>query len=492
MIPFSSVPSNLRVPFVAVEVDNSRAQQGPALLAYRALLIGQKIASGTATANSRHRVTSADQVATLAGRGSQLHRNAKAYFANNGFTETWIGVLEDNGAGVVAMGTLTVTGPATADGTLSLYVAGELVQVAVTSGDTATDVAAAIVAAITAAADLPVTAAVGGLGSEHIVTVTARNKGTAGNDVNLRLNYLDSEATPAGIAVAIVAMASGATNPVLTTLLAALGDTWYQIIAHPYTDATSLTALEAELADRYGPMRMIPGVAIASAAGSVSTLGSLGDTRNSPHSVLLSQPGASPMTPPAEFAAAVAGVVAFQAPADPARPLQTLEIKGVVAPAEADYFTLQERNLLLFDGVGTTKVSGGQVQIERLVTTYQTNAAGSVDTSYLDATTLLTLIYLRYSFRTRIQTRFPRVKLANDGARLGPGQAVITPLIGKGEALNWFRDMEALGLVENFDQFKTDLVVERNALDPNRLDFKLSPDLINQLIVGAVNVSFLL
>jgi hypothetical protein len=39
--------------------------------------------------------------------------------------------------------------------------------------------------------------------------------------------------------------------------------------------------------------------------------------------------------------------------------------------------------------------------------------------------------------------------------------------------------MEELGLVENFDQFKTDLVVERNASDPNRLDFLLPPDIIN-------------
>ena len=490
-IPFASVPSNLRVPFVAVEIDNSQAQQGPALLAYRVLIIGQKTSAGSATANTLHRVTTADQVATLAGRGSQLHRMARAYFANNRFTDTWVGVLADNGSGVAATGTLTVTGPATADGTLSLYVAGDLVQVPVSSGDTATTVAAAIAAALPSTSDLPVTGAIGGTGSEHIVTATARNKGTAGNDIDLRLNYQDGESTPAGIAVAIVDMASGATNPVLTSLVAAMGDTWFQVVAHPYTDATSLTALEGELADRFGPMRMIDGVAITSASGTQSALGTLGDSRNSPHSIIIAQPGANPLTPPAEFAAAVAAVVAFNAPRDPAQPLQTLEVKGVLAPADADLFTLQERNLELYDGIATSKVSaGGQVQLERLVTTYQTNAAGSQDTSYLDATTMLTLLYLRYSFRVQIQNRFPRAKLANDGVRLGPGQPVITPLIGKAEALNWFRDMEELGLVEGFAQFKADVVVERNVSDPNRLDFLLPPDLINQFIVGGVSIQF--
>jgi phage tail sheath gpL-like len=166
-------------------------------------------------------------------------------------------------------------------------------------------------------------------------------------------------------------------------------------------------------------------------------------------------------------------------------------VKGVKAPAEADRFTLTERNLALYDGVGTTRVAaGGEVQLERIVTTYQANAAGAADTSYLDVTTMLTLLYLRYSFRNRILVRYPRHKLANDGTRFGAGQAVITPKIGKAEAVGWFREMEELGLVEGFEQFKNDLVVERNASDPNRLDFLLPPDLINAFVIGAASLQF--
>lgn len=107
-------------------------------------------------------------------------------------------------------------------------------------------------------------------------------------------------------------------------------------------------------------------------------------------------------------------------------------------------------------------------------------------------TTLLTLLYLRYDWRNRLQTRYPRHKLAGDDvlARIGSGQAIITPKLGRGEALMWFRDMERRGLVEGFDQFKADLVVERNASDPNRLDFMLPPDLMNQLIVAAAQIRF--
>jgi phage tail sheath gpL-like len=485
-ISFNSIPSSIRIPFVSVEIDNTLANQGAALLAYRVLLVGQKTSAGTAAANSLTRVTSASQVLTLAGRGSMLHRMALRYFQNNAFTETYIGVVEDNGAGVAANGTITVSGPSTAAGTVNLYLGGTLVTVAVASGDSANSIATAINAAINANLDLPVTSTV----LNAVVTVTFRHKGLVGNSFDMRANYQDGEAYPAGVSLAFVALASGTTAPALTTLIAAMGDMWFQVWGMPYADSTTLTAVEAELSSRFGPMRMIDGVAITSAAGSASTLGTLGDTRNSPHVCITSQPGELPLTPPMEFAAAVAAVVALNANIDPARPFQTLALACVLEPAESDLFTNTERNLLLFDGVSTSKASGGVVQIERLVTTYQTNGAGASDPSYLDATTMLTLLYLRFSFRNRILTRYPRHKLANDGTRYGAGQAVITPLIGKAEAVAWFREMEELGLVENFDSFVANLVVERNGSDANRLDFLLPPDLINQFIVGAVKIQF--
>ena len=68
----------------------------------------------------------------------------------------------------------------------------------------------------------------------------------------------------------------------------------------------------------------------------------------------------------------------------------------------------------------------------------------------------------------------------------------MTPSIGKAEAIAKFRAWELQGLVENIDQFKNDLVVERDPNNPNRLNFLLPPDLINQFIVGGTTIQFLL
>lgn len=482
-----TIQSNLLTPFTAVEIDASNASQGPALLSYSALVIGQRLSTGSAAADTIVPCSSVADAILKAGRGSMLHRQAVAWFAANTSVPLYLGVLDDDGAGVAASGTITVSGPATADGTVVLYLGGERITVGVTSGDTADDVAAAINTAINAALDLPVTSTV----LAEVVTVTFRHKGLVGNSYDMRDSYRDDESLPSGVGLVYVPLASGTTNPTITSLITAMGDTWWQIWSHPYTDATSLTAIENELSSRFGPLRMIDGLAITSAADTLANLTTLGNGRNSPHNCIVAQPGESPLTPPMEFAAEVAGVVALYGQDDPARPFQTLSMSRALPPAETELFTREERNNLLTDGIGTTlSAAGGQARLERIITTYQTNAAAAPDTAYRDATVMLTLLYLRYSFRVRMQTRYPRHKLADDGAIVGPGQFVLTPKGGAGEAVTWFREMEQLGLVENFDQFQADLVVARSVTDPNRLEFFLPSDLINFLAVTAATIGF--
>lgn len=490
-ISFNDVPATDRVPFVFVEFDSTQAQQGPALLQYQGLLIGQKTAAGTAVADTIVAVTSIDDAIAKGGRGSMLHRMAIAWFASNKSTPLYIGVLADDAGGTAATGTILVAGPATEDGTIALYLGGERITVGVNSGDASTDIATAISDAVNADDDLPVTAGVVG----STVTLTFRHKGLVGNSYDVRDSFRDGEALPAGVTLTITAVgtvAAGTTNPSLTNLIAAMANMWFQIIAHPYTDATSLAAIEAEMALRNGPTRMQDGLAITSMSGTLSAHTTLGTARNSQSSTIVAQPSSSPLTPPMEFAAETAALAAAFGEADPGRPFQTIAYAHAVAPAvtASDLFTFDERNLLLHDGIATTKAAaGGVVQMERLITTYQTSPAGAADTAYLDATTILTLMYLRYSFRVRMQTKYPRHKLADDGTQFGSGQFIMTPKLGKAEAVMWFDEMVELGLVEDADQFKRDLVVARNA-DVNRLDFLLPPNLINQLLITAAQIQF--
>lgn len=491
-ITFNGIPTSLRVPFTYVEFDNSKASQGPSVMPWSVLLMGQKLAAGSEPELTIKTVTSEAQAITLYGQGSMIHRMVKFYLANNRITELKVIAIDDAAAGVQATGKIAIdAGTATADGTLQVYIAGQRVSVAVSDGDDQDAVAAALVAAITAAGDLPVTAAVNG-GNANECDLTAKHKGVLGNELDLRVNYFDDDAYPAGITETITPMASGATNPDIADIIGALPDEQYNLMINPWLDSANLLLLEAELADRDGPTRQIDSRFISYKLDSLSNLQAIGNARNSRYGSI-SGPAKSGPTAPYEYAAAKTAQVALSAQQDPARPMQTLPLNGVLAPAESERFLLSERNILLSDGIATDKVdSGGVVRIERVISTYQTNAAGSPDTSYLDFNTGLTLSFLRYDFRVQMSSKFPRHKLANDGTRFAPGQAVMTPLVGKAEAVRIFADWELLGYVEGLEQFKTDLIVERNLQDPNRLDFLLGPDLINQLRVIGTQIQFLL
>lgn len=488
-----TIPTNLRVPFVAVEFDSSRAFQGVSVMQYKGLLVGQKTSSGSAATGTFLKLTK-DVPNSYFGAGSDLARMANKFFSNNKFTEVYAYAYADPPSGSAATGTITIAGIATADGELALMIDGIRVPVTVAVDDTAAVIASAIVTAITANTELPVTA----VAAQGVVTLTAKNVGVIGNNIDVRKNYYDGELTPAGITATIAAMADGAGSIDLSTMIANLGDEWFQGIACSAVDTTNLGLIDVELAERFGALRMKDGMYFCSRRGTGETkaaklqeLIDFGTALNSKHVTCMN--ATSIPNDPAEVVAAYLGQALYELSVNPARPLQTLELVGILPPAKGERNDISDDNSLLWDGISTFEcITGNKVLIQRAITMYQVNASGSADIAYLDVNTLFTLMHLRYDFRTRIRTKYPRAILANDGTRVKPGLQVITPKVGKAEAIAIFRTWEYEGWVEGIEQFKRDLICQRSSIDPNRLEWVLPPDLANQFVVGAVSIQFLL
>ena len=140
------------------------------------------------------------------------------------------------------------------------------------------------------------------------------------------------------------------------------------------------------------------------------------------------------------WAATTAAVAEREAHA--ARSLQTVLLPGHLLPQTLTY---AQRNTALTNGVCTTTSAAGAVHIERMVTTYATNAAG--EAAYHDLTTVRTLAYLCASLRGRIATKFARHKLGNDDAR---GANVITPSSLRAEIIALFGEwMPKAGTVKD-------------------------------------------
>lgn len=486
-VPFNYIPAGngVMVPLFYAEMDNSQA--GYFSQSVRSLLIGQKLAGGSAVVNTPYIVSSTAQAIALFGRGSMLARMHAIFRLSNPVGEVWAIAVADNGAGVAATGTITVAGPATAAGTINIYIAGQVVQVAVGSTDAATVIAASINAAINAALDLPVTSTV----ASAVVTLTARWKGPTGNDIMVSDSFRGSaggEALPTGVSLTYAAMASGATNPTLGPVISAMGDDPYDFVIHPYTDATSLAVFATEYGDssgRWSWARQVYGHCYTALRGALGALVTAGGLNNDPHHTIAGIDVDCPC-PNWEYAAAYGARNAVYIAADPARPTQTGQLTGLIAPRPGKKFLFADRNSLLGYGIATSMVTVGVLQVERAITTFQKNAYGVTDYSYLDSETLHTAAYVLRYLRSAITSKYGRHKVANDGTRFGAGNAIVTPAVIRGELIAAYKALEYLGLVENAAAFAQYLIVERDSNNPNRLNILFPPDYVNQLRVFAV------
>ncbi|EBK7448215.1 phage tail protein [Salmonella enterica] len=497
---FNEIQSDNRIPLVEIEFDNSMAVVGTPAPHQRVLMFGQanlkdgKV-DGTGALDTPVRITRDAQAVSLFGRGSMLAWMVREFIAINPDTELYV-IAQGAGTGNADAGSLTLSGTATGDGVLSVYVGGRRYQVAVAGGQKGKELADKLAALINADRDAPFTAvsaapAGADVGADaSVVSLTARFiSECAAHDI--RLNYYDGETTPDGLTVVITPPAAKAANPDITRSVANMGERQYNYVVMPYRDQANLNVLSTELLKRWGPVKMSDGAVWMAHTGTQGEITAFGESRND----FLFTCSAVPKAPEPDYiwAASVCATCAPSLSTDPARPLQTLAVSSRLAPQSADRLTREERNLLLHGGIATVTVAAGDVvQIERQVTMYRVNKYGDVDPSYLDIETIYTLSYLRYSLRTFVTQRFPRHKLADDGTPVAPGQPVVTPKIMSLQLIALGEEWVDQGLVENLDTFRKNLLVERNASDRNRLDVLCTPDLVNQFRFFAAQIRFIL
>lgn len=489
-ITFQTIPADWRVPGVYIEIDHTRAVRGLPQMAHKMLIIGQRLATGSVAAGVLTRISRKDDGVAYFGRGSMLAQQIAAALKVNPYTECYALALDDVEAGVKATGTITYTiAVAVSSGTHYLYIGGRRIPVGVTAGQTVTDIATAAAAAINADADCAVTAT-SALG---VVTWTAKHKGVEGNYIDVRHNYYQGEFLPAGLACAFAAGVAGTTNPDVADAIAAMSSLAAYTILMGWSDDYNVTTMETELQSRWGGMEMRAGHVFVHSPGTYSDLAAYGSARNSAHSTVTGLNG-SP-TLPWVIAAQFGAICEFSGANDPALPFRSLALPDVMSPAEANIFTNTERNLLLHDGISTIVFDqSGAASIEQVVTTYQQNSLGMEDTSLLKLNTKWTADYLRFLFRFAIQRDYPRHKLANDDVLglIQPGQPVATPKLIRNTLIGAASDAVGVGLMEDLEAFKRDLIVVRSTADTCRVNGILTPNVINQFDVFAAAVQYVL
>ncbi|MBR0879109.1 phage tail sheath gpL-like [Bradyrhizobium barranii subsp. barranii] len=496
-ISFANIPANIKVPLYWVEVDPSMA--GLPTINLRALLVGVMTADGDAAHDIPIPIGSQAQVDAHFGQGSELSRMFQAFYANNFANEVWGLPVAEPTAAVAATGTIGITDQATAAGTIHLYIAGTHVPVNIAPSDTTATIANAIADAINDDTTLPVTAVVSAAGGSD-VDLTAAFKSINGNDIAVSLNYYGGrggETTPVGLGITLPAggfLTGGTGTPDFSNAIVNMGETPFEYVAMPYTDSASLFDWDQEFGftdtGRWGWQRQLFGHVFSAKRGTYSDLLLFGETLNSGVESIMAFEVASP-SPSFEWAAAYTAKAQRALINDPARPLQTLSLNQIKVAPLNEQFKFNEMNSLASSGLAIQQMGADrQPMIAREQTTYQLNLYGQPDDAYELVTTLATLAKLLRNQKHAITSKFPRHKLANDGTKFGPGQAIVTPGIIKAELISQYQMDMFNGLVEDLRNFKRYLLVERDPNNPNRVNVLYPPDLINQLRIFAVLAQF--
>lgn len=508
-ISFNQIPSNIGVPGAYVEFNGDNARTAPQAKPVRILVYGQMLATGTATPNVPILVSNIGQAIVDFGRGSMLADMLGCHFKVNALNEVYVVPQIDQGT-VKAVHSVTYTGNADEVGVASLYIGGRRYTVPVSVNTSYDTIAEAMVVEINA--DLDATFTASSATESGILLITARHAGELGNDLQINSVFYRSDSIPLGIGVTYDQTVQGAVNPDVADSIAATASGYYTDIIFPYTDEPNMALIEAELEDRWAPLPNETSLGAGqndahlwtAFRGTQSEFYAWKETRNNRHVTVLNvEPPITvgdadyvgAMSPVWIFADVYGATGAYYSGITPNGNLQNIAM-GCLQPAPMpSRFTWNERNQRILNGGATYKYdgdgSGNGIVLERATTTYTQTINGTVTDAERDTETQKLNSYLRWSLRQVILSKYGRHRLANDGNRVSRQQDVTTPLRIKATIVDLAGTWADLGYIENYDQFKRDLRVERSVTDCNTVNALLSPDHVNQFRVFAGQIGYI-
>jgi phage tail sheath gpL-like len=246
--------------------------------------------------------------------------------------------------------------------------------------------------------------------------------------------------------------------------LAVVAGAGHTMIATSFQDAANLALFKTYLNDVSSAIEQRPALLFCAATGALAAAVTLASGANDGRVSIAYLRGTT--TPAEELAAAYMAVAASEE--DPARPLDTLEIKGIALPGADKWLTRTEQETLLSNGVTPLEVTvDGYARIVRAITSYTQNAQGTPDASKLDITTVRSADYIRKAIRTAISLKFPREKASN---------RIITAVWGV--IYDTLRDLERLEIVTDLDSYVADITVEKSLTEAGRFDATIPAPII--------------
>jgi phage tail sheath gpL-like len=497
----SNIPQSVRASQVFIDQVGIRRGFASQFIPPWLGLIGQYDVSKTGiTDYAPQDVLDSNDVGSRYGWGSHIHRQAlklppEVFTSGGGVTAF---PLPEQGAGTAATLDVTFTGAATSSGTLYFNIGDVLVFFGVAVGATPTDIAAAYRDAILAIRDVATTSTA----TLGVTTITAKGKGTYGNQIYVKQNPggLEQEKqAPAGVAVsgADAFLATGATDPSVHDVFLnvdetdKLGNNWYTIFTAPYTDATNLGHYIAS-----GNLRNDPAVKRFFGAVPVYTLIDRAAALTTPATLNSEWIGGMwderTWAPGFELAAEVAGIIARELNLAPPRPYKTLPLSGGGDSSQPDS-TYGQEDALFRAGMGFLKFdSAGILRLGDVPLTRRTDDFGGDTEEWLDYVSLANRQAKVYSIEQLfLSEKYQRGVVVDNNAVTGVDFTVAP----KDLISDMTKLIEELwvpfGWTKNGDEVIASLKAEINAGYNSRIDSEVVDDEAKALRIVAMKAAHL-
>jgi phage tail sheath gpL-like len=450
-IPLSTeiIQSN-KTPRTAIAFDKNSGVKQRSSTAREIVIIGQMLATGTATVSTPYDVLREAEGEGLFGPGCPVDVAIKSVFKVYPTAKiTAVGVAD---AGTKASGTVTFANNATAGTTYRFRIAGVPLSIDIATGDTPTIIAAALAAAINANTSLPVTAspAVG------VVTITAKVGGTLGNTIQMRGAFDLAAGTTATLSAAQLSGGTGAVS--IAAALAATATKRYHEHVICLDDSTTGGVAKTHVNTQGAAETGFGCFAHQAVVGTQSAATTHALALNGDRSTLAAINGSESW-----FVAIVAAFAAACAMEEvPNRPLNTVVLTGIVPPPVEKRWTPTELRVLLDNGVTPLVATAGEeVAICRAVVTGVKNTSGNFSYEDLDIGIQRSLDAFRDNIRLMFETNYPRARWANEDPDGLLPPDVATPSKVTQDIIDVARDLESQGVLQNVEALKDQFVVEK-------------------------------
>jgi len=474
------------------------------------------VASGIMALATPTFCASAEDASFLCGQGSELHRMARAVFAQYPAASLYLAANAVS-EGSSATAVLTFATTATADFAVRLVLCDQVLEVPVATGDTPTVIATACAVAINNAADLPYYAQfVAG-----VLTITAKMAGVRGNSLivdayfvqsTFSIRITDSSTTSPGgttgqwttindIYGAEFSLIGGTTADSIAAVITAIASQRYNRIVVASNDSANLTALVTHLDSLAGVTVGLRQQGLAAVISTLGTATTLATALNASrlqvgwhYASKIPGPEVAAILAAARLAGdgSVGGILVGES-ADPAANLDGVQLATVLAQTAAlDQPTATEVESALNNGLAVLVPSNarpGFCALARSITS-RSQANSVPNFAVIDTEFVTVCDYVADDLQSNLATSYQGFKLGADSANGNPplSPRVTTPSLVRAYILDRLAGYEARSILRDVTANVSLLVVEADAQVSGRLNCEIPCEPVSGLHIIAGNV----